>query len=269
MVALVGLASSIMVRLAPGYLSDAREMDAKYASSARHELATEATRNGSIGHVLVNEAADWTRGTLGVSREYEVPVMQLIRPRLAVTGSLTLKTIGLAWTLALWGAMAASVFPRFRLSAQIPVALLLAVPTAAMATTCLLIDAGGPVIVLTLVIAVRDYKFVERILRKAWYDPHLLHARAQGITTARMIRTHIAPGIAPQLLALASLSIVTALGAIVPLEVIFDVPGLGSLAWGAAQNRDIPVLVAVTMLFAVAVTLCEWLSNRGSELVSV
>ena len=113
------------------------------------------------------------------------------------------------------------------------------------------------------------YKFVERILRKAWFDPHVLHARAQGITTARMIRAHIVPGIAPQLLALASLSIVTALGAIVPVEVIFNVPGLGSLAWSAAQNRDIPVLVAVTMLFAVAVTLCELLSNRGSELVSV
>lgn len=268
-VALVSVASSAMVRLAPGYLSDAREMDAKYASSARHELATEATRNGSIGHVLMNEVADWTRGTLGLSREYEVPVMELIRPRLAITGSLTLKTIGLAWTLALWGAMAASLAPRFRLSAQIPVALLLAVPTAAMATTCLLIDAGGPVIVLTLVIAVRDYKFVERILRKAWFDPHVLHARAQGITTARMIRAHIVPGIAPQLLALASLSIVTALGAIVPVEVIFNVPGLGSLAWSAAQNRDIPVLVAVTMLFAVGVTLCELLSNRGSELVSV
>ena len=83
------------------------------------------------------------------------------------------------------------------------------------------------------------------------------------------VHSHILPGIAPQLLALASLSLVTALGAIVPVEVIFNVPGLGSLAWGAAQNRDIPVLVAVTMLFAVGVTMCELLSNRDSELVSV
>ena len=268
-VGLVSIASSVMVRLAPGYLSDAREMDAKYAASARHELGTEAARNGSIGHVLMNEVSDWTRGTLGLSREYEVPVMELIRPRLAVTGSLTLKTIALAWTLALCGALTATLAPRIRLAAQIPVALLLAVPTAAMATACLLVDAGGPVIVLTLVIAVRDFKFVERILRKAWYEPYLLQARAQGITTARMIRAHILPGIAPQLLALASLSLVTALGAIVPVEVIFNVPGLGSLAWGAAQNRDIPVLVAVTMLFAVGVTMCELLSNRDSELVSV
>jgi peptide/nickel transport system permease protein len=266
---LVSVASSVMVRLAPGYLSDTREMDAKYASSARHELVTEATRNGSINQVLMNQVSDWTRGTLGLSREYEIPVLELLRPRLAVTGSLALRTIGFAWTLALCGALAASLAPRIRLASQIPIALLLAVPTAAMATTCLLIDAGGPVIVLTLVIAVRDFKFVERILRKAWCEPHLLQARAQGVTTARMLRAHIIPGIAPQLLALASLSIVTALGAIVPVEVIFSVPGLGSLAWGAAQNRDIPVLVAVTMLFAVTVTLCEFISNRGSELVSV
>lgn len=268
-VVLVIVASSAMVRLAPGYLSDARELDAKYASAARRDLATEAARNGSIAQVVWHEIGNWTRGTLGLSREYEVPVSELIRPRLAVTASLTLRAIALAWTLALCGAMAASLVRRVRLAAQIPVALLMALPTAAMATTCLLIDAGGPVIVLTLVIAVRDFKFVERILRKAWCEPHLLQARAQGITTARMLRAHILPGIAPQLLALASLSIVTALGAIVPVEVIFNVPGLGSLAWDAAQNRDIPVLVAVTMFIAMAVTLSEVFSNRGSELVSV
>jgi peptide/nickel transport system permease protein len=268
-VALVTVVSSAMVRLAPGYLSDAREMDAKYASAARQELASEARRNGSIAQVLLNEMTDWTRGTLGLSREYEVPVAELIRPRLAVTGSLTLRAIALAWVLALCGAMAASLAWRIRVAAQMPVAVLLAVPTAAMATTCLLMDTGGPIAVLTLVIAVRDFKFVERILRRAWREPHLLQARAQGITTARMVWAHILPGIAPQLLTLASLSIVTALGAIVPVEVIFNVPGLGNLAWDAAQNRDIPVLVAVTILIAVGVTLSEVFSNRGPELVSV
>lgn len=268
-VVLVTIVSSALVRLAPGYLSDARELDSRYASAARQEMAAEATRNGSISQVVLNEIGDWTRGTLGLSREYDVPVVELIRPRLKVTGWLILRAIVLAWTLAFCGAVVSSLARRPHLITQIPVALLLAMPTAAMATTCLLVDTGGPALVLMLVIAVRDFKFVERILRKAWCEPHLLQARAQGITTRRMIRAHILPAIGPQLLALASLSMVTALGAIVPVEVIFNVPGLGNLAWNAAQNRDIPVLIAVTMFMAVAITLSEMGSNRPGELVSV
>jgi peptide/nickel transport system permease protein len=64
------------------------------------------------------------------------------------------------------------------------------------------------------------------------------------------------------LLALATLSIVTALSALVPVEVIFSVPGLGQLAWSAALNRDLPVLLAITMIMAIAVTCAGILSDH-------
>jgi peptide/nickel transport system permease protein len=48
-------------------------------------------------------------------------------------------------------------------------------------------------------------------------------------------------------------SFVLALSAVVPIEVVFDVPGLGQLAWNAAMNRDLPVLLAVTLLLAAGV----------------
>ncbi len=268
-IVLVTAGSSALVRFAPGYLSDARELDARYALAARSELSAEAARSGSFFHLLSTEIGGWTRGTLGLSRQYEVPVLELIRPRLAVTGALVLRAIILAWTIALCGAFASSLLRKPSLISQMPAALLLAMPTAAMATLCLLINAGGPLLVLVLVVAARDFKFIDRILRKAWNDPHLLQARAQGITTLRMAWAHILPGIAPQLLALASLSMATALGAIVPVEVIFNVPGLGNLAWGAAQNRDISVLIAVTMLMAISVTLTEFGFHRRADLISV
>jgi ABC-type dipeptide/oligopeptide/nickel transport system permease component len=40
----------------------------------------------------------------------------------------------------------------------------------------------------------------------------------------------------------------------VPVEVIFSTPGIGQLAWNAAMNRDLPVLLAVTVMMAIAVT---------------
>jgi len=262
---LVVVGSAVLIRFAPGYLSDAREMDSRYGDAARAELSAEAARSNSLGQILSTETAGWMRGELGISRQYDVPVLELILPRLAVTGGLLLRAIVFAWTLALCASLIASVRRNPSLLWQTPATLLLAVPTAAMATICLLAGGGGPVLVMTLLVASRDFKFLDRILRKAWRDPHLLQARAQGITTLRLVQAHILPGIASQLLALATLSIVTALSALVPVEVIFSVPGLGQLAWSAAMNRDLPVLLAVTMIMAVAVTFAGMASDRTGE----
>jgi peptide/nickel transport system permease protein len=264
-VVLVVIGSTVLVRFAPGYLSDAREMDSRYGDAARVELSAEAARSNSLGRMLSTEIGGWTRGNLGISRQYEVPVVELILPRLAVTGNLLLRSIVFAWTLAFCAALLSSAGPNPSLFWQAPAALLLAVPTAAMATVCLLADSGGPVLVMTLLLAARDFKFLDRILRKAWREPHLLQARAQGLTTPRLVGVHILPNIRSQMLALATLSIVTALSALVPVEVIFSVPGLGQLAWNAAMNRDLPVLLAVTMIMAVAVTVAGMTSNRPAE----
>jgi peptide/nickel transport system permease protein len=264
-VAMVVAGSTVLIRFAPGYLSDAREMDARYGDAARAELAAESARSASLTQMLSTEFGGWTRGDLGVSRQYDVPVAELILPRLAVTGGLLLRAIVYAWTLALCAALVTSAGRNPALLWQTPSALLLAVPTAAMATLCMLSDRGGPVLVMTLLVAARDFKFLDRMLRKAWRDPHLLQARAQGLNPLRLLLAHILPGIASQLLALATLSMVTALSALVPVEVIFSVPGLGQLAWNAAMNRDLPVLLAVTTIMAIAVSVAGMPADRAGE----
>jgi peptide/nickel transport system permease protein len=264
-VLLVMVGSTILVRFAPGYLSDAREMDARYGDAARAELSAEAARSGSLSHLLLTELRGWLRGDGGISREYGVPVSEMILPRLAVTGKLLLRALVLAWLLALCASLLSSSARKPSMLWQAPAVLLLAVPTAAMATLCLLAGYGGPVLVMALLLAARDFKFLHHALRKAWLDPHLLQARAQGVKTHRLVIGHILPSVGPQLSALASLSIVTALSALVPVEVIFNVPGLGELAWHAALNRDLPVLLAVTMIMALAVTLAGMTSDQPGQ----
>jgi peptide/nickel transport system permease protein len=265
LVMLVMIGSTLLVRLAPGYLSDAREMDARYGNTVRAELAQEGARSRSLPQMLAREARGWLDGDAGVSRQFGVPVRELIRPRLAVTGSLLLRSLLMGWVLALCAALAASTRRKSGILWQAPATLLLAVPTAAMATLCLLAGSGGPIVVMALLVAARDFKFLCRILRQAWLEPHLLQARAQGIRMRRLLAVHIAPAIAAQLAALAGLSLVTALSALVPVEVLFDVPGLGQLAWNAAMNRDLPVLLAVTLLMALAVTSSGMLSGQPAE----
>jgi ABC-type dipeptide/oligopeptide/nickel transport system permease component len=251
---LVMLGSTALVRFAPGYLSDVREMDARYAAEARAQLSAEAAQSRSLTQMLSLEIRGWLKGDGGISREFGIPVTQLIAARVAVTGRLLLESILLAWSLAFCGALLTSAIRHSSLVWQTPATVLLAFPTAALATICVLANSGGPVLVMALILAARDIKFLHRILRKAWFDPYLLQARAAGLRSTRLLRAHILPALAPEFFALASLSFVTALSAIVPVEVIFNVPGLGQLAWHAAMNRDLPVLLAVILLMALAVT---------------
>ena len=265
LVLLVMIGSTLLVRLAPGYLSDAREMDARYSNTVREELAQEAARSHSLPRMLAREANSWLHGDAGISRQFGVPVRELIRPRLAATGDLLLRSLLLGWALALTAALVASTRRKSGIVWQAPATLLLAIPTAAMATLCLLAGSGGPALVMALLIAARDFKFLCRMLRQAWLEPHLLQARAQGIRMRRLLVVHVAPAIGAQLAALAGLSLVTALSALVPVEVLFDVPGVGQLAWNAAMNRDLPVLLAVTLLMALAVTASGMLGGQPSE----
>ncbi|MGD0892675.1 MAG: ABC transporter permease subunit [Terracidiphilus sp.] len=262
---LVVFGSTVLIRFAPGYLSDVREMDARYGDAARTELSAEAARSSSVRQMLSTEMSAWANGSLGLSRQYDVPVLELVLPRLAVTGSLMLRAIVFAWSLAVGASLLSNAGRNPSLLWQAPTTLLLAVPTSAIATICLLAGSGGPVLVMTLLLAARDFKFLDRLLRQAWRSPHLLQAKAQGLTTLHLVRAHILPNVASQLLALATLSIVTALSALVPVEVIFSVPGLGQLAWNAAMNRDLPVLLAVTMIMAIAVTCVGMASDRSAD----
>jgi len=259
---LVIIGTTLLVRYAPGYLTDEREMEAPYAQEARAELSVEAAQSRSLGQMVTSEIASWAHGSGGISRQYGVPVSQLILPRLAASGAILLQSLLLAWILAICGSVVASAGRKPLLVWRVPATLLLAIPTAAMATLCLISNHGGPVLVMGLLLAARDFKFLERTLRRSWLEPHLLHARAQGIPTTRLLWFHVLPDIAPQLAALVPLSLVTALSALVPVEVIFNVQGLGALAWNAAMNRDLPVLLAATAVMALAVTLSGFFPSQ-------
>ena len=250
----------LLVRFAPGFFSDAREMDAKFAPAARIEI--QANEHQTLEGIALQEARSWLKGDFGQSREYDVPVSELIAARVRVSSLLLARGILLGWLLAACAALPISGLRRGGLAWGMPFTVLLAVPAAAMATACILADVGGPVLVLSLLIAAREFKFLRSLLEGAWHSPHLLQGRARGLSAPALVRLHILPNVAPQLCALATLSIVTALGALVPIEVVFSVPGVGQLAWSAVMNRDLPVLVAVSFLMALVVGFAGLLSTR-------
>ncbi len=254
----------LMVRCAPGYFSDAREMDGLYGQVAQMEMQTKRKTEDSIRETIAKTFQSWARGDFGQSRQYQTPVAGLMASRIPVSVRLLSEGLAFGWLLAISAALPISALRGNHVLWGAPFTLLLSIPTAAMATACIVANAGGPVMVLALVIAARDFKFLRHLLDEAWSASHLLLGRAQGISPPRLFARHILPNIAPRLRALATLSLVTALGALLPVEVIFTVPGVGQLAWSAVMNRDLPVLAAVSVLMAAAVAAAEWMASQSA-----
>jgi peptide/nickel transport system permease protein len=77
----------------------------------------------------------------------------------------------------------------------------------------------------------------------------------------RIFSSHIFSMTLPEMVALGSSSVSMAMGATIAAEALCDQPGLGQLAWKAALARDLPLLLALTLLIAAVTLVC----NRAAD----
>jgi peptide/nickel transport system permease protein len=84
-------------------------------------------------------------------------------------------------------------------------------------------------------------------------------ARARGVSDARLVRQHMArPALLP-VVTMVGLQAGVMLGGSVVIETVFAIPGLGSLAYLAVSNRDLPLIAGVVLVGTVMVILVNLL----------
>ena len=86
-------------------------------------------------------------------------------------------------------------------------------------------------------------------------------ARLKGLRERRVIRRHALPNSLAPAIAVISLDVGYLLGGIIVVEEIFAWPGLGRLLILALENRDLPVIQAITLLLAMVYALSNLLSD--------
>jgi peptide/nickel transport system permease protein len=105
------------------------------------------------------------------------------------------------------------------------------------------------------------YRYAKNLLVHTYQSPHVLAAQAKGLGNLRVLFAHVVTPAAPQLAALAGISVSLAFGASIPIEVISDTPGIGQLAWKAALDRDLPLLVNITVFIALMTLVANSLAD--------
>jgi peptide/nickel transport system permease protein len=259
-----GLLSATLVRLAPGFDSDERELDPHLNAQSVQALREARRRDDNIFRFYLSYMRRAARGDMGTSVALGQPVRTLLRERIPLTLRLLGTGLALAWVLASTLSLTAawlrlSIYDTVTTFAS---ATLLCLPAAVLALLSILWNVPGS-IAIALIVFPHTYRYARNVLGKAYSRPHIIAARARGLGEARILFWHVVPVAAPQLLALAGVSVSMAIGASIPVEALCGLPGVGQLAWQAALARDLPLLVNITIL----VTLVTLLANSSADVI--
>ena len=138
----------------------------------------------------------------------------------------------------------------------------LCIPAAVLALLSVLWNVPGA-LAIGLIVFPRSYRYARNLLARAYSLPHIITARAKGLSELRILFWHTVPVVGPQLLAVAGVSVSVAIGAAIPVEALCGLAGVGQLAWQAALARDLPLLMNITVL----VTLVTLVANSGADVL--
>ncbi len=259
-----GFIGAALARTSPGYGVNEEELDTRLDAESIQALRSTQSKSPNVFTFYCGYMGRLIRGDLGTSIALHEPVRKLIVERFPETFQSVALALILGWVAGL-SLAAASVMTRsawMETGSNVLAAAVLCIPVAALALFCTMTRTPGR-LVIAIVVFPKVFKYARSILLRSVALPHVLMARAKGLGSWRILLRHILPVAAPQLLALAAISVSVAITAAIPVESLCDIPGIGQLAWRAALSRDLELLVILTMM-VTAITL---LANCSAELL--
>jgi peptide/nickel transport system permease protein len=104
-------------------------------------------------------------------------------------------------------------------------------------------------------------------MREASTSAHVRTARAKGLSPLRVAVVHLLPTALPVALALSGLVLAGLVAGTLTMEVLFGLPGIGSLTLNAIHGRDYPVIQAAVVVIAVALVAINSLTDILHRLI--
>jgi len=261
-----GLLCATMVRFAPGYGMDERQLEARLSSESRAAIRSEF----QTGHGLLAYYVEYLRnalhGEFGNSTFLQQPVSGLLRERTGFTLRVVLMGLLSAWAMATFISLLTVRFPHWLLevAATASASALIALPSGVVALLCVYLRA--PLFLgIVAVTLPKLFRYQYSLFAHVYEQPFILALHSRGISSNRIVFHHIVPLSWKPLLSLVGVSMTMALGAAIPLEALSDSPGVGQLAWQAALNRDLPLLTTITLFVTLLTVAVNTLTGTVHE----
>jgi peptide/nickel transport system permease protein len=263
-VLLGGLLGATLVRASPGFGVDEQELDMRLSHESMQALRQSDASHEPLAAYYLRSLRQMVRGDLGFSRTLQEPVRQLLQERFPETLKSVFYGLVLGWSVSVLFAFIPILLQSWKadLFASMLAGIALSIPAAMLALLFVIGHAPGR-LVIGLIVFPKVFRYIRNLLRHSAGQPHVVAAWARGLTRFEIMFRHVLRSAAPQLLALAGVSVTLAFAAAIPVEVVCDLPGIGQLAWKAAMGRDMALLVDLTMI----VTLITLVANSAADLM--
>lgn len=271
----IAIAVFLLIRIIPGDVVDSMALEGSLDDDAiaalRAELGLDA---GTLTQfrIWVSRALV---GDFGNSLRFDRPASELILAALPTTLGLAALALAAGLVLGVVMAAAAALWPRSALPSLVEILNLwsIALPTFCVGLAAILVFSVwlgwlpvigqwlSPVLILAVDIAGQVVKPLHEDLKEAATASHIRTARAKGLSPARIVLRHLLPNALTTVVALGGLILAGLIGGALTMEVLFGLPGLGTLAYQAISGRDYPVIQAVVLVFAVGVVMVNWATD--------
>lgn len=257
----------LLVRVVPGdvvdFLGVQGDLDAAGQAKLRDELG--------LDRPVAVQFLDWARqalvGDFGRSLRYREPVSDMMGYAALNTLQLAVLSLAFGITLGVTVATAATIWPRRWLSiaAEALNVWSIAIPTFCVGLGLILIFAvwlrwmpvlgnfAAAAAVIGIDIAGQIVKPLREELRDTMAASHVRAARARGVRPALLVVRHVLPHSLSVLIALSGLILAGLVGGTITVEVLFGLPGIGSLALDAIRGRDYPLVQGIVVLLAASI----------------
>ncbi|MCX7370046.1 MAG: ABC transporter permease [Alphaproteobacteria bacterium] len=271
----IAIAVFLLIRIVPGDVVDSMalegSLDDEAIAALRAELGLDA---GTLTQfrIWVSRALV---GDFGNSLRFDRPASELILAALPTTLGLAALALAAGLALGIVMAAAAALWPGSALPSLVEILNLwsIALPTFCVGLAAILVFSVwlgwlpvigqwlSPILILAVDIAGQVAKPLHEDLKEAATASHIRTARAKGLSPARIVLRHLLPNALTTVVALGGLILAGLIGGALTMEVLFGLPGLGTLAYQAISGRDYPVIQAVVLVFAVGVVMVNWATD--------
>lgn len=281
LVFLIFTASRVLIRALPGDPLDT--LLAESGTTLSKEVLQESLGlHRPFAQALLEDVKNFSQGDWGQSLFNRQPIWPTLKARFINTSQLMCLALSIGLAFSLFLGLLAAQTPRHSLAddcctllgsltVALPIPWIAPILIYFFAVKTPIFSVSGGILLPALCLAFVFSGFWARLIRERVRETLRLGsatgARARGISEWKILLKY---GLAPSSSALVAY-LGTQVGALLAggfvLEVIFDLPGMGSLLVDAILKRDYPVVEAALFVSATVSLLGTWLGDLGQEII--
>lgn len=220
-------------------------------------------------------------GDLGQSARFGRPVTEMIGIALGPTLQLAGASFAIGLSLSIGVAVLAAVWPRSVFAWLVDAINIwaIAMPTFSVGIAAVIVFALwlgwmpaigtmiAPAIILGIDTAGTLVKMLHEDLKEMDSALWVRTARAKGVGRLRIVLVHLLPNAASVVLAMTGIVLAGLVGGAITMEVVFGLPGIGTLTMQAMKGRDYPLIQAIILLLALGVVLANFVTDLLQRLI--